>query len=130
VITRALTIITGCILALQDILFGKVHVLWLFGLMASCCADGVLEHREPCFIPFLVILAVGCIYFAIRHENGLGFADYFVAFSMSFLCKAEYWPWFLMICGALGILTCLICKCKKFPFIPAILASGFIISLL
>jgi hypothetical protein len=122
----AAAILVGGVLIVQDIMYGRVHVILLICLVALCCAACYIENKRPCFIPLYIMSFISCVYYALRKIGCFGLADYFALFATSFLYEPANWPYFVMICGGLGIMTSLSFRNRKFPFIPAILVSGFI----
>lgn len=56
-------------------------------------------------------------------KEAFGRADYILAFAVSFLITKETWPFFLIFCGFFGVISALIVRSKKFPFIAGILLS-------
>ncbi|MDR0630946.1 MAG: hypothetical protein LBF70_02850 [Holosporales bacterium] len=128
-----ITWITACVLVIQDFMYGQVRISWLIGFVVSCVGLSVLKQQCPCLIPFYIFSLVGCFYYVLYKRQGLGSADYFVVFGVSFLLHERDWPLFMMLCGFFGVIGYVLRRdtsIKEFPFIPGILLSAFIVKLI
>ena len=119
----------GACLAIEDYRSNKVNMILTLLFTACCCYKGFSEVRTPCFAPLFIFLGIGAIFYVFKKTQAFGLADYIIVFALSFVMPGGYWPYFLILCGAIGCLSGLMFRQHKaFPFIPAMMLSYFIIN--
>ncbi len=109
-------------MAIQDLKSQSVSFLLLLGFFTFCAMSGIF-HKNYTFIPVFIFLLIGLTYYVFKRHSVFGVADYIVVSAVSFLLSDAQVPYFITLCGVFGIVTSLILKSRKFPFIPAVLLS-------
>lgn len=127
-ISNCFLLLFGFILIYQDFRESKVGIIPVILFFLSCLGYYFI-NREICLVPAILFFAIGGLFFILKKQRAFGIADYIVIISISFALPQSHWPEFLTICGGIGVLTSLYFKDKKFPFIPSILISLFIIKI-
>lgn len=118
----------GIILSIQDFKHQKVGVIPLFSFVIVCVLLGYFT-REFCIIPFLIFIIIGLITYIFKRKQAFGLADYIMTFAISFIMPIDGLDIFIILCGILGILTSILFKKKKFPFLPIIFISSIIVKI-
>ncbi len=121
--------ISGMLLIIQDLKSQNVAYIPLFVFLSSCVGVGII-NKNFAFCPTIIFIIIGLIFFFWKHRTAFGLADYFVVFASSFLITNEQSPFFILLCGAFGILLSVITRNYKIPFIPAILLSTIVVTML
>ncbi|MDR1391330.1 MAG: hypothetical protein LBI95_03110 [Holosporales bacterium] len=129
IVYHLVTIVFGFLLVIQDLRKKAVDLLSIIGFLSGCALI-FFNERKCCFIPFFIFLIIGILYFIVKRKQAFGSADYVIGFSVSLLLNQKNWPLFILLCGMFGVLTSLLFKSKKFPFIPSILASILLVRFL
>ncbi len=121
-------ITTSVFLSMQDIKHKKVNLSLVLLFLGICVYYGQKSDVSPCFIPALIFIFLGSLYYLIKKASCFGMADYLIIFGVSFILPPDTWQYFLISCGFIGcILGWIYKKDKRFPFVPAILLSFFIV---
>lgn len=121
--------ISGMLLIIQDLKSQSVTYIPLFAFLSACIGIGII-NKNFAFIPTIIFIIIGLIFFFWKHRAAFGLADYFAVFASSFLITDIQSPFFILLCGAFGVLLSIITKNCKIPFIPAILLSTLAIVLI
>jgi prepilin signal peptidase PulO-like enzyme (type II secretory pathway) len=123
-----LTIPLAAYLTFQDC---RTQHIPLLGLLVWVVIHGFIAYvGEQSFETFMIFLGlcvcIGVVQIVVK-EMYIGVADLIVMTSFSAWMTTEQLPLFFMVCGGLGALTAIVTKSKRFPFMPALFASAFII---
>lgn len=113
-------------MALQDIKSQSVTIIPLITFLVASICIGIIDANFA-LIPIITFLLIGIIFYFWRGTIAFGTADYIVVFAISFLITDDQSPFFILLCGAFGILLSIISKNRKIPFIPAILLTTLVI---
>lgn len=119
----------GIVLAIQDLKLQSVSFLSLLAFFVFCATDGIF-HKNYTFIPVFIFLLIGLTYRVFKGHSVFGMADYIVVSAVSFLLNSAQVPFFIILCGVLGVITSFVLRQRRFPFIPAILVSTLLTKIL
>ncbi|MBR1479782.1 MAG: hypothetical protein IJ599_02695 [Alphaproteobacteria bacterium] len=120
----SITALFGGVLCIQDFREQKVGVLPLAGFVVSCLLVWHFLTHTFCIAPLIIFLLMGIAFWGVRKKRAFGLADYIVVFAISFVISPGGWYRFTALCGLFGIAVSIICRRRKFPFIPAIICAA------
>ena len=129
VVSYSVIFMFGIILIIQDWRFMQIDLWAALGFLISCVTHNLLNRAEFCFVPFLIIVSIGVFSGILFRKKVFGTGDYVITFAISFVMPEQMWPFFLILSGGIGVLTSLILKESKIPFIPALIFASFLIKL-
>ncbi|MDR1333139.1 MAG: hypothetical protein LBJ69_01920 [Holosporales bacterium] len=122
VVLYSVAAISGMVIAVQDVMSGKVGLIPLLCFLTACMA--IACFRRECHLGLVLILTiVGGSLFLVKRSHALGLADYVVGSALSVILQDSHLCTFLIICGALGIAAHIILSSNKIPFTPIMLLA-------
>jgi hypothetical protein len=122
----SITALFGGVLCIQDFREQKVGVLPLAGFVVSCLLVWHFITHTFCIAPLIIFLLIGIAFWGVRKEHAFGLADYGIVLAISFVIPPNDWYIFIALCGLFGVAISVICKIRKFPFIPAIIYATIV----
>lgn len=125
-----LSAILATYLSWQDWRTQSIPMLGLLGWLAISAL--LAFYGSPSLIAFCILsgisLSIG-LYQHFRQTMYIGIADLIVLTSLSAWIPVAKLPALFLICGVLGIISVMILKNKRFPFMPALFLAAAAVSL-
>jgi hypothetical protein len=122
VVLYVIAILSGAVIACQDIMTGKVGIVPLACLLLACIAISYIR-KECCPALMVILIITGLVMFLVRGAHAIGAADYVVGVSLASVMTTPHMSVFLISCGLLGIVAHIILASRKIPFTPVMLMA-------
>ncbi|MDR2458907.1 MAG: hypothetical protein LBD43_02335 [Holosporales bacterium] len=117
-----IAILSGIVIAYQDIMTGRVGIVPLICFFLSCIATSYIR-KECCHVLMGVIIIAGITMFLVKGTHAIGAADYVVGISLASVMTTSHMCAFLISCGLFGLVVHIVLASKKIPFTPVMLAA-------
>lgn len=104
--------------------------LWGLTTWVILCICWANVHKSVSFDAFYLLSGFSLctlLYQYIRQKEYIGFADLVILVSLSTWLHLTQLPALFISCGALGVLSVILSKKKRFPFVPIVFLAALIV---